>query len=111
MALWVMFIWVLIIWCFFQEGSSEKKLCSDGAYDIKVKTLYCVILFSIPFFIIALRTSFGDTASYINELKNLDVDGDNFLNHVNKRDHSKLFYGLEYLFKKYISKDAQHVKD
>lgn len=107
MAFWIMFIWVFVIWYFFQEGNSVKELSSDGVYDIKVQTFYCIILFSIPFLIISLRTNFGDTASYIGELKGLNVDGDNFLSHVNKRDHSKLFYGLEYLYKKYISKEAQ----
>lgn len=108
MAFYSMGLWVLAVWLLFQDNMSTKKLSKDGVYEYKVSTAYCVLLFALPFVILALRTQFGDTGSYFGEYDYLVTENaEYFKAHISKRDHSQLFYGLEFYFKKYIFNDSQ----
>lgn len=100
-----MMIWILAVWFLYQENATQKVLCDDGAVEYRVKAFYCILIFSVPFIIVACRSQFGDTFSYFQEYRGLSVSDERFSSIVNRRDHSKFFYGMQVLFKKYISED------
>ncbi len=109
MAFWIMLIWVLVIWYSNQNKLTIKNYNSLKTDYQKIEVQYCLLIMSVPFIIIALRTEFGDSGSYLGEFSRLSTAShNNFLSHVYKRDHSQLFYGLEFYFKKYISDFPQH---
>lgn len=107
MAFWIMFVWAFAIWYFLQDNMSKKTLCKDGVSDTKVTVLYMVVIFIVPLLLIGLRTWFVDTSTYMREFDNMKADIRLLDDVANKRDHSKLFYGLTFLFKVFISQSSQ----
>ncbi len=107
MVFWIMLLWVFAIWYFIQPGMSSRVLRSDGVYDEKVSTGYCILIFSLPLFFIAMRSGFQDTGSYIGIFKGAPLVMSRFDEFVNTRDHSQLYYGLMMLFKINVADDYQ----
>lgn len=107
MVFWIMLIWVFAIWYLAQPSMSSRVLSEDGVYDEKVSTGYCILIFSLPLFFIALRSNFGDTDAYARIFKDAPLVMSRFDEFVNTRDHSQLYYGLMMIFKIYIKDDFQ----
>ncbi len=105
MAFYSMGLWILVVWLFLQDNMSTKKLSKDGVYDYKASTGYCVLLFALPFIIIALRTEFVDTGGYYWAFDKINTN--DFNSYIKGKSQCQLFYGFEFLFKKYISTDHQ----
>lgn len=102
-----MLIWVLIIWQVIQPKQTKLKKSSDGIPDIIATKKYCILLFIVPVVIISLRTEFGDTGSYIRKFNEMLTDWNDFSTVVKKDTKAQLFVGVEFLFKTFISKNAQ----
>lgn len=107
MVFWIMLLWVFAIWYFVQPSMSSRVLHSDGVYDEKVNTGYCILIFSLPVFFIALRSEFGDTGTYIRIFNDAPMVMSRFDEFVNTRDHSQLYYGLMMQFKIFVTDNAQ----
>lgn len=107
MVFWIMLIWVLVMWLFVQNSMSSDRLCADGVHERRVNTGYCILIFSVPFLFTALRSGFIDTASYIATYNNIPTDMNFFDLYVTSHSKSTIYYGLQMLFKVYISEDAQ----
>ena len=107
MVFWIMLLWVFAIWYFVQPSMSSHVLREDGVYDEKVNTGYCILIFSLPLFFIAMRSEFGDTGAYIKIFKDAPLVMSRFDEFVNSRDHSQLYYGLMMLFKINVTDDFQ----
>ncbi len=107
MVFWSMLIWVTAIWYFIQPSMSSRRLCADGVYDEKVSTGYCILIFSLPLFFIALRSGFGDTGAYIDIFNDAPMVMSRFNEFIYTRDHSQLYYGVMMWFKLYVADDAQ----
>lgn len=102
-------LWVLLIGYLFKKDGLEATdtFVCDNYYVRRSKTLYAIILFSIPFLSAALRISFGDSGVYISQFNNLNTDFSNFQKAVEFKGGGELFYAIRFLFKRFISTDAQ----
>ena len=107
MVFWIMLLWVFAIWYFVQPSMSSRVLREDGVYDEKVSTGFCILIFSLPLFFIALRSGFQDTGSYIKIFNTAPAVMSRFDEYMNHQDSSELFFGSMTLFKIYIKDDAQ----
>ena len=87
---------------------SAKVLSKDVSEYLAKRELkaFAVLLFLLPFIFIAFRTEFVDTAAYYWNFTKIKTDI-SLNDAVATRDSDELFYALEFLFKKYISSDAQ----
>lgn len=106
MVFWLMLLWVLAIWYFVQPSMSSRLLRKDGVYDERVSTGFCVLIFCLPLFFIALRTGFQDTGAYIGIFKGAPLVMSRFEEFNNSRDHSQLYFGLMMIFKIYVADNA-----
>lgn len=104
---WIMLLWVFVIWQAVQPRQTKLKKAADGIADIMASEKYCFLLFIVPFIIVSLRTNFGDTDSYIRVFNNMKTEWYNFSLVVKNDKKAQLFVGLEFLFKTFISKNAQ----
>ena len=100
--------WVFIFGMLFQKSSieSEPKTICEGYNIYRSRISYIILLFSVPFVFVAFRTAFVDTETYIRIFNALSIDK-TLSKAIESFDGSELYYGLEYLFKKYVSSDAQ----
>ena len=107
MVFWVMVIWVLAVGFFLKDSLTKRRLCDDGAIEYSSNALYSFFLFLLPVILVALRSEYIDTASYIHSFERAPDTISKLAEHANLRDHSKLFYGMEVVFKVFVIDNAQ----
>ncbi len=102
---WAILIWVFVIG-YMQPRMTDPIQVGD-AQEYRAKWGFVLLLMSLPVFFAAIRSECIDTASYIREFNNVPTDMQYFDEYLETRQDSQLFYGLQMLFKCYISQDAQ----
>ncbi|MBR4727349.1 MAG: EpsG family protein [Clostridia bacterium] len=107
MVFWVMVVWVLAVGFFLKDSLTTRRVCDDGAIEYSSSALYSFLLFLLPVILVGLRSDFIDTASYIYGFERAPATMSKLVEHANLRDHSKLFYGLEVVFKVFVTENAQ----
>ena len=107
MVFWVMVIWVLVVGYAFRGNMTTLKRCGDGSTEYIARPAYAILMFSLPFLFVALRSNYVDTGSYISSFNNAPDTMDGLKDFVSIRDHSELFYGSIIPFKIFISDNPQ----
>ena len=104
LAYWIILLWVALLGFLFVPPHAEKVRFDDGSTDYKTSRTLIWVIVSVPLIICALRSSFGDTFSYIGGFKDLPPMS-TYLETYEARKSCQLFYGLEVIFKYYIWDD------
>lgn len=102
-----MLLWVLAVGSLAQPKMAKKIKCADGVYDYAASTKYCILLFIVPLFFVALRSEFIDTGSYIREFNRVPLSLSQFSDYLTTRDSCQLFYGFQMLFKCLLTDNSQ----
>lgn len=105
MAFWIMLIWVAAVYFLFRTSMSYTVQCPDGGTEYQSRSGYALLLFCVPLLIIATRTQFCDTGSYIGKFEHLPSDLESFDLAVSS-DKSLLFVGFQVLFKVFVSEES-----
>lgn len=101
--------WGILIWVFaigYMQPSMTSPIEVNGALEYRSKWGFALLLLSVPVFFAAVRSGCIDTASYIREFNNVPTDMQYFDEYLQGHSDSQLFYGLQMIFKCYISQDA-----
>lgn len=100
---WGLLIWVFVIGYMQPDDNNPLKSNEAKAYRAKWGSAVLIIL-PIIFFAV-FRTECVDTGSYIRKFENTPTDMAYFSEWLETQKGSQLFYGLQMLFKNFISKD------
>lgn len=99
--------WTLAVGYLLRTPLTTPRRCDDGTIEYRGTVIYSFLLFLLPLIIVALRTGYVDTASYISSFEHAPDTMSKLEAHADIRDHSKLFYGLEVVFKVFITHNSQ----
>ena len=102
-----MYCWILFIGYLFQPGMSKKVKAIDGVEDQYVSRGFCILIFSVPLILIACRTGFGDTGSYLGYFKSMPIFFYDFARSVRSHEDCRLFWGIMTLIKIIINDHPQ----
>ena len=102
-----MVAWVLAVGFFLRDSLTTRRVCDDGAIEYSSTALYSFLLFLLPVILIGLRSDFVDTASYIKSFETAPLSMAKLEEFADIRDHSKLYYGFQVIFKIYFINNAQ----
>lgn len=103
----IMLIWVTAFGILLRSSFSKGVLCADGVYDYRYDKKFCILIFLVPMIIVGFRVEFIDTGSYIRSFNSVPGDIGRFSEQFASRTNSGLFYGLQMIFKCFISDNFQ----
>lgn len=99
---WGIFLWVFLLGR-LQPSMSDVVMVGETR-EYRVHRSYMLLLFFAVIFFAAVRSHCIDTASYIREFNHLVPDSfDRFSRYLNNKSDSHLFYGIQALFKCFLS--------
>lgn len=96
-------LWIVVVG-FISKGSEVTELV-EGREEKRTNYTYAILLFSIIILFTGLRSSVGDTHTYIKNFERLDVTGTSLLNIFKNNDAYQLYTAYGYIVKKFISTD------
>ena len=102
---------LILAWVFFvgfmqKDGMEPSPSLVCKNYSIyRVKKIYAVLMFSLPFIFAAFKTDFVDTEGYLLEFKNIKTEI-SLTEYLRTRGENQLFFAIEFIFKKYLHFDA-----
>lgn len=99
-----MILWVVVIG-FISKGSEVTELV-EGREEKRSNYTYAIIIFSVIIILTGLRSSVGDTFTYIKNFERLDVDSTSLISIFKNNDSYQLYSAYGYIVKKFISTDA-----
>ncbi len=96
-------VWIVIVG-FMSKGFEVTELI-EGREEKRSNYTYAILGFSLIILFTGLRSSVGDTLTYILNFYNLNVDDKSLFDVLFKSEGYQLYQAYGYLVKKYISED------
>lgn len=98
-----MIVWIVLVG-FMSKGSEVTELI-EGRQEKRSNYTYSILAFSVIILFTGLRSSVGDTYTYMRNFENLIVFDKSFFGILRNSDGYHLYNAYGYLVKKYISED------
>ncbi|MBR6594807.1 MAG: EpsG family protein [Clostridia bacterium] len=105
MAVYIfMIIWVAVVG-FMSKGTEVTEII-DGREEKRCSYTYSILIFSVIILFTGLRSSVGDTLTYIKNFNNLDVEATSLSELFWESNGYQLYYIYSYLIKRFVSDSA-----
>ncbi len=96
-------LWIILVG--FMSKTYEVTEIIDGRAEKRCNYTYSILMFGIIIFFTGLRSSVGDTYTYIKNFNALDVESTSLLGIVKNAEGYQLYQAYGYVVKKFISED------